>query len=163
MGALIDVVRALQKANERRDRAAILALVTPDLEYHYHVGSKPLQGADKLAKFLENYWARMQDTDWKIEKWAESGDTLLMEGYEAYTDAQTGKRVTNRYMGSMVFREGRIALWKDYFQMGPPPKRGPGAQAAGGPAAGAADPSAGAPGAAADSPSGVTGTSSPFV
>jgi limonene-1,2-epoxide hydrolase len=130
VGALIETVWALQKANERRDRAAILALVAPDLEYHYHVGSKPLHGAEKLAKFLENYWARMQDTVWKIEKWAENGDTLLMEGYEEYTDATTGKRVTNRYMGSMVFRDGKIALWKDYFQMGPPPGGGPGAQTA---------------------------------
>jgi ketosteroid isomerase-like protein len=144
MGALIDVVHELQRANERRDRDAILALVTPDLEYHYHVGSKPLRGPDKLARFLDGYWARMRDTVWKIEKWAETGDTLLMEGWEEYTDSTTGRRVTNRYMGSMVFRDGRIAVWKDYFQMGPPPGGGPGATVAGSGTSGASGADGGA-------------------
>jgi limonene-1,2-epoxide hydrolase len=131
MAELMDVVRQMQSAVKRQDRAAILALVTPDLEYHYHVGSKPLLGAEKLSKFLDAYWGRMKDTDWTIEKWAQSGsDTLLMEGFEAYTDAQTGERKVNKYMGSMVFRDGKIALWRDYFQMGPAPTGGPGSQTA---------------------------------
>ncbi len=131
MADLMDLVRQMQAAVKRQDRAAILALVTPDLEYHYHVGSKPLLGAAKLSKFLDAYWGRMKDTDWTIEKWAQAGsDTLLMEGFEAYTDAQTGERKTNKYMGSMVFRDGKIALWRDYFQMGPAPTGGPGSQTA---------------------------------
>jgi limonene-1,2-epoxide hydrolase len=136
MGALLDVFRELQAANERRDRDAILALVTPDVEYHYHVGSKPLHGREKLAKFLERYWARAQDHVWKLEAWAENGDRLLMEGYEEYTDAPTGKRIVNRYMGSMEFRDGRIARWCDYFQLDPvaatPPSQASGAGGGGG-------------------------------
>jgi limonene-1,2-epoxide hydrolase len=131
MADLMDVVRQMQAAVKRQDRAAILALVTPDLEYHYHVGSKPLIGAAKLEKFLDGYWARMKDTVWQIEKCAQAGsDTLLMEGFEEFTDAQTGERKVNKYMGSMVFRDGKIALWRDYFQMGPAPTGGPGSQAA---------------------------------
>ena len=38
MSAYIELVKKLQHLAERRDRAAILAMVTPDLEYHYHVG-----------------------------------------------------------------------------------------------------------------------------
>lgn len=117
MGTLFDVVRQVQAAAERRDRAAVLALVTPDLEYHYHVGSKALHGPEKLGKFLDNYWGRSKDNVWKIETWAQSGDTLLMEGWEEFTDTTTGQRVRNEYMGSMQFRDGKIARWRDYFQM----------------------------------------------
>ena len=117
MGALFDVVRQLQAAAERRDRAAVLALVTPDVEYHYHVGSKPLRGPEKIGRFLDNYWGRTKDTVWKIEAWAETGDTLLMEGWEEYTDTTSGQRIRNEYMGSMRFREGKIAQWRDYFQL----------------------------------------------
>lgn len=145
MADLMDTVRELQAALGRRDRAAILALVAPDLEYHYHVGSKPLHGVEKFAKFLDGYFAQMQDVDWKIERWAQNGDVLMTEGYEEYTDAQTGQRVTNRYMGSMEFRGGKISKWRDYFQKGPVPGTGPGAAAAGSAAAGG------------------SGTSSPFV
>ncbi len=131
MPDLMDKVRELQAAAMRRDRDAILAMVTPDVEYHYHVGSKPLHGVEKLGRFLDGYFARMQDVDWKIDRWAQTGDALLMEGHEQYTDAQTGKRVTNLYMGAMEFRDGKIAKWRDYFQMGPPPGGGVGASAAG--------------------------------
>jgi limonene-1,2-epoxide hydrolase len=117
MGALFDVMRQLQAAAERRDRAAVLALVTPDLEYHYHVGSKPVRGPEKLGKFLDGYWSRTKDTVWKIEAWAETGNKLLMEGWEEYTDTTTGERVRNEYMGSMEFRDGKIARWRDYFQL----------------------------------------------
>ena len=132
MGAYVAALRALQDAAKRRDREAVLALVTADVEYHYHVGSPPLHGAEKLAKFLDRYFARFRDTEWVVERCAETDDALLAEGWESYTDADTGKRVTNRYMGSMVFRDGKIAVWKDYFQMGPPPGGGPGSQTAAG-------------------------------
>lgn len=155
MADLMDTVRELQAALGRRDRAAILALVAPDLEYHYHVGSKPLHGAEKFAKFLDGYFAQMQDVDWKIERWAQNGDVLMTEGYEQYTDAQTGQRLTNRYMGAMEFRGGKIARWRDYFQKGPVPGTGPGAAAAGGATAGGGNRATGG--------SGGSGASSPFV
>ena len=117
MSALIDVVKNLQDLAERRDRAAILALVTPDLEYHYHVGSKPVKGPEGLGRFLDNYCGRSKDGVWKIETFAQSGDKLLMEGWEEYTDTTSGRRVMNRYMGVMEFRDGKIARWRDYFQL----------------------------------------------
>ncbi len=166
---LMDTVRQLQSAIGRRDRAAILALVAPDLEYHYHVGSKPLHGVEKFGKFLDGYFAQMQDVDWKIERWAQNGDVLMTEGYEQYTDAKTGERLTNRYMGSMEFRGGKIAKWRDYFQKGPVPGTGPGAAAAGsasGSGTGSGDRGAttgGAAGGSASRASGGSGASSPFV
>jgi ketosteroid isomerase-like protein len=120
----LDVVKTLQAAADRRDREAVLALVTPDLEYHYHVGSKPLQGVEKLGRFLDNYWGRTKDNVWKIETYAQSGDKLLMEGWEEYTDTTSNQRVVNRYMGIMEFRDGRIARWRDYFQMDRPAASG---------------------------------------
>jgi limonene-1,2-epoxide hydrolase len=121
MSAYIELVKKLQGLAERRDRAAILAMVTSDLEYHYHVGSKPVNGPEGLGRFLDNYWGRSKDGVWKIETFAQSGDTLLMEGWEEYTDTTNGNRVLNRYMGAMEFRDGKIARWRDYFQLNRPP------------------------------------------
>lgn len=117
MSRKIELVKTLQSAAERRDREAILALVTPDLEYHYHVGSKPLVGIEKLNKFFDGYWSRFKDGVWRIDTFAESGDKLLMEGVEEYTEVATGKRIVNRYMGVMEFRDDKIARWRDYFQL----------------------------------------------
>ena len=121
MSAFIEIVKSIQSANERRDRAAILALVTPDLEYHYHVGSKPVKGPEGLGRFLDSYWSRFKDGEWHIDTFALSGNTLLMEGWEQLTEIATGQRVTNRYMGAMEFRDGKIAGWRDYFQLNRPP------------------------------------------
>jgi ketosteroid isomerase-like protein len=122
VSAFIDIVKRLQSAAERRDRAAILALVTSDLEYHYHVGSKPVRGPEGLGRFLDKYWERSKDGVWNIETFAQSGDDkLLMEGLEEYTDITNDKRVVNRYMGVMEFRDGKIARWRDYFQLDRPP------------------------------------------
>lgn len=121
MSAFIEAVKQLQTLAERRDRAAILAMVTPDLEYHYHVGSKPVTGPEGLGRFLDNYWGRSKDGVWKIETFAQSGDKLLMEGWEEFTDTTNGQRVVNRYMGVMEFRDGKISRWRDYFQLNRPP------------------------------------------
>ena len=94
--------------------------MTPDLEYHYHVGSKPVRGPDGLGRFLDNYWGRSKDTVWKIETFAQDGNKLLMEGWEEYTDTTNGRRIMNRYMGAMEFRDGKIARWRDYFQLNRP-------------------------------------------
>jgi ketosteroid isomerase-like protein len=115
------LVERLQAAADRRDRAAILAMVTPDLEYHYHVGSKPVTGPEGLGRFLDNYWGRSKDGVWQITSFAQDGDKLLMEGWEEYTDTTSGNRVMNRYMGVMEFRDGKIARWRDYFQLNRPP------------------------------------------
>ncbi len=121
MSSFIDLVKNLQGAADRRDRAALLAMVTPDLEYHYHVGSKPVTGPEGLGRFLDNYWGRSKDGVWKITSYAQDGDKLLMEGWEELTEIASGQRVKNLYMGVMEFRDGKIARWRDYFQLNRPP------------------------------------------
>lgn len=120
MSSYIDLVKNLQSAADRRDRAALLAMVTPDLEYHYHVGSKPVKGPEGLGRFLDSYWSRFKDGVWEITSFAQDGDKLLMEGWEELTEIATGQRVKNLYMGVMEFRDGKIARWRDYFQLKPP-------------------------------------------
>lgn len=119
MPALIELMNRVQEAIARRDAAAVAELVTPDVEYHYHVGSKPLVGTARLIRFLEAYWARMHDPVWRIDTWAEAGERLLMEGVEEATDTLAGKRIVHPYMGIIEVRNGRIARWREYFQMDP--------------------------------------------
>jgi limonene-1,2-epoxide hydrolase len=121
MSNYVELVKDLQKAADRRDRAAILAMVTPDLEYHYHVGSKPVKGPEGLGRFLDSYWSRYKDGVWQITSFAQDGDKLLMEGWEELTEIATGQRIKNLYMGVMEFRDGKIVGWRDYFQLNRPP------------------------------------------
>jgi len=136
----LEVLAALQVANQLKDKAAVLALVTADVEYHYHVGSKPLIGREKIGKFLDYHWGHTTDAVWSIQTHAVTGDKLLVEGTEELTDTNTGQRVHTPYMGIFEFRDGLIARWRDYFQLTPAPA---GAAAA---SVGAASPAGAPPG-----------------
>jgi limonene-1,2-epoxide hydrolase len=147
----LEVLAALQLANRRKDKAAVLELVTADVEYHYHVGSKPLIGREKIGKFLDYHWGHTTDAVWTIQTHAVTGDKLLVEGTEELTDTHTGQRVHTPYMGIFEFRDGLIARWRDYFQLTPAPAA---------PAAAAAASAVAAPPAAAPAASSAATTSS---
>ncbi|MFO1427017.1 MAG: nuclear transport factor 2 family protein [Steroidobacteraceae bacterium] len=116
----IEVIRRLQAAAARRDLAALLEFFAPDVEYHYHVGSRPLQGRAWVERFFSRYWAHHSAATWVIEHWAERDGRLFTEGREEYTNAD-GVRVVHPYMGIIEFgADGRITGWRDYFQMNDP-------------------------------------------
>lgn len=119
-GSWIDVVRRLQAAAQRRDKAAFLDFFAPDVEYHYHVSSRPLKGRDWVDRFISKYWANHSASTWVIEHWAERGNRIFTEGREEYLNAD-GVKVLHPYMGVIEFgADGKITGWRDYFQMQDP-------------------------------------------
>jgi limonene-1,2-epoxide hydrolase len=118
MGALMDKLAQVMAAAARRDKAAFLDALTDDVEYRYHVNARPLIGKPWVEKFLDKYWATMTDTAWRVDRYAENGDVLMVEGYEEYVVKATGRKVCHPYMGICEFRDGKIAKMRDYFEMG---------------------------------------------
>ena len=118
--AKIDTLRRLQAALKARDKAAFLGFFAPEVEYHYHVGSRPLIGVEWVEKFINKYWADNSNSTWIIERHAETDTCLLTEGREEYVNA-SGTLVKHPYMGIIEFRaDGKIIGWRDYFQMADP-------------------------------------------
>ena len=117
MSEKMNTIRALMKANLAGDQETFLSYLTDDIEYHYHVGSRPLLGKEWVQKFLRKYKEICADPEWRIDRHAETDDCLFVEGYEEYTDLRTGDRIAHPYMGIFEFRNGKIAKWRDYFEM----------------------------------------------
>jgi limonene-1,2-epoxide hydrolase len=115
----IEILRRLQAAIARRDIEAFLDFFSPEIEYHYHVGTRPLIGLEWVRKFMLKYWRNNSQATWIIERHAETGDALLTEGREEYVNAD-GQTVTHPYMGVIEFADGKITRWRDYFQMQDP-------------------------------------------
>jgi ketosteroid isomerase-like protein len=115
----IDVIRRLQQAIAAKDKDAFLAFFAPDVEYHYHVGTRPLVGRDWVEKFITKYWANNSSATWVIDHHAEADGRLFTEGREHYVNAD-GQTVSHAYMGIIEFRDGLITGWRDYFQMADP-------------------------------------------
>ena len=120
MTAMMDTIAAVMKANVDQDDEAFLAYLTDDIEYHYHVGSRPLIGKEWVQKFLNKYRDVTADVEWRIDRYAENDNMLFVEGYEEYLDTRTNERVAHPYMGIYEFRDGKIAKWRDYFEMNLP-------------------------------------------
>lgn len=116
--AHIDTLRKLMVAAEKRDKAAFLACFTPDIEYKLHINARPLIGIEWVEKFLNKYWNTTTGNVWRVDRWAENGDILLVEGFEEYVVKDTGKKVEHPYMGIVEIRDGKIAKMRDYFEMG---------------------------------------------
>jgi ketosteroid isomerase-like protein len=50
-----------------------------------------------------------------VERIIESGDSAMVEGVEHYV--KDGKSVSLPYMSRFKFRDGKIAEWRDYFDL----------------------------------------------
>lgn len=114
----LDTMHKLIDASIRRDKEAFLSFLAPDVEYILHTSARPLKGRDWVARFLDKYFAEMTDVVWRIDRWAQNGNKLLVEGYEEYREIATGKRVGHPYMGIVEFNDaGQISAMRDYFEM----------------------------------------------
>jgi limonene-1,2-epoxide hydrolase len=120
MSEKMKIVESLMQANVAKDDIAFLSHLTDDIEYHYHVGSRPLIGKDWVRKFVDKYRGITRDVVWRIDNFAEKGDLLFVEGYEEYLDTRSNERVAHPYMGIYEFRGNKIMKWRDYFEMGAP-------------------------------------------
>lgn len=113
----IDVIMAVMAAWGRHDIDELLTHISPDVEWHYQVGSRPVQGRDNMRKMLERLKDHQLDSRWRLISHAETGGTVLIEAIEDYRNPD-GHRVRAPYMGAYEFEGMTITAWRDYVDMG---------------------------------------------
>jgi limonene-1,2-epoxide hydrolase len=113
----MEIINALRDASLSKNHEAFLSHLTDDIEYHYHMSSRPLIGKEWVQKFLSKYDSITKDVVWRIDRHAETGNAMLLEGYEEYTDIRTGDRIAHPYMGVFEFDGDKVCKWRDYFEM----------------------------------------------
>jgi len=99
-----------------RDFDGLLGCLTDDIEYHWHMGTKPLIGMEKMRKFLNNYTGRFEQRQWEIYATAENGDLLLSEGLEVIYDKTEDREIRQPFMQALEFRDGKVAKMRDYYE-----------------------------------------------
>lgn len=127
MGKKIDAVRHLIGCWERRDIDAVLACLTDDVEYYWHIGSRPIRGKETMRKFLNNYSGNYDQKRWDIFNHAENHDLLLVEGHEELWDNEHQRTIQQPFMQAFEFRDGLISHWRDYYEpenLAPPAQAG---------------------------------------
>ena len=110
-----DIVTSLVQACERRDLDAVCALVTDDIEYD-NVPIGKVYGPDGVRSVLSGgVTAAASDIEWVVHRQVESGDTVMNERTDRFL--VDGRWVEIPIAAVFVVRDGRVALWRDYFDL----------------------------------------------
>lgn len=108
-----EVVRAFVAAIERKDIDAALALVTEDVVYD-NVPIGAVTGPDGIRGALSRLLGAEQ-IEWVTRRQVADGDVVMNERVDRFQ--LDGRWVEIPVAGLFVLRDGRIALWRDYFDL----------------------------------------------
>ena len=108
------VVAAFLAAASQRDYDAAWALVTDDVEYQ-NMMLPAVHGKEALRDTLEGLLALCSASEWVTHRQLTAGDTVMNERTDRFRLGEDW--VDLPVAGVFVVREGRVALWRDYFDL----------------------------------------------
>ena len=110
----IDLVRRFCAAWSGPDIPQIMEFFTDDAVYH-NMPLQPVQGKDAIKNVIEQVMTAFEGGDWEIKQIAAAGDVVLTERIDRFIGAD--KNVELSVMGTFEIQGGKIAAWRDYFDM----------------------------------------------
>jgi len=110
----IDLVRRFCAAWATLDIPKMMDFFSDDAVYH-NMPIQPIQGKDAIKSVIEQVVAPFERTDWEITHIVASGDVVLTERIDRFIGPE--KTVELPVMGIFEIREGKIAAWRDYFDL----------------------------------------------
>jgi limonene-1,2-epoxide hydrolase len=110
-----ELIEDFCKAWSRLDPAELATYFTEDGIYH-NMPAGPVQGRSEVEKFIGGFASAWTKTEWEILNIAETGDVVIAERIDR-TEAGA-KSVDLPCTGVFTIRDGKIASWRDYFDIG---------------------------------------------
>jgi limonene-1,2-epoxide hydrolase len=109
------LVRSFLAAFNANDLERIVSFFADDAVYH-NIPVQPVRGTAAIRSVLQGFLGLASEVDWVVHGLAETPDGVVL------TERTDRFRVGGRWielpvMGAFVVREGRIAEWRDYFDM----------------------------------------------
>ena len=109
-----DVVRGFCEAWSHRDIDELLSFFTDDAVYH-NIPIAPVQGTEQIRNMLNVFVPGSQEISFEILHIVSSGDVVLTERVDSFQIGEN--RVVLPVAGVFELRDGKIAAWRDYFDM----------------------------------------------
>ena len=110
-----ELVTALIKANEARDIDALLAVLTEDARYE-NVPMSVLTGHGEIRSMLEGFLGSAKEVAREVLHQVEQGNVVMNERVDRFVMAD-GKKIELRVAGIFEIRDGKVAVWRDYFDL----------------------------------------------
>ena len=114
MGTNEKIIRDFIAAWSRLNVDELVAYFCEDGVYH-NMPADPVAGHEALKAFISAFLTNWEKTDWEILNLLVDGDTVMVERMDRTVAA--GKPVDLPCCGVFEMRNGRIAVWRDYFDM----------------------------------------------
>jgi len=108
------VVREMISAIEAKDVDAATALMSDDISYE-NMPMKPIVGKSVVIKVLRGFLDPAEEVDWQIISEIESDGTVFNERLDRFKI--NGQWLELPIAGVFKVRDGKIVLWRDYFDM----------------------------------------------
>ena len=107
------VVLAFVAAWNALDNTSIFDLMADDIVYH-NMPMKPVLGREAVREHLAAW--PVDSCDWQVLNIASRGGVVLTERVDRFV--RGADHITVPVMGTFEVVDGRIAKWRDYFDMG---------------------------------------------
>lgn len=108
------IVRNFCAAWPRKDIDELLNFFTPDAVYH-NMPLEPVSGIDAIRQTFEMFVAPAEHVEFELLAIASVASLVFTERVDHFRIM--GKRVALPVAGVFEIRDGKIAAWRDYFDM----------------------------------------------
>jgi limonene-1,2-epoxide hydrolase len=99
---------------QRRDIEELVGFFTPDAVYH-NMPMAPVTGHDGIRQVFQFFVPPAQSIEFEVLNLASTGSVVLTERVDRFV--MGGKKVELPVCGVFEVRDGKIAAWRDYFDM----------------------------------------------
>jgi limonene-1,2-epoxide hydrolase len=111
----IDVVRRFCDTWSTGDIDAIMAFFADDAVYH-NIPIEPVTGVEAIRSTIAGFTKGVEKIEFRVDNIASSdSDVVLTERVDIFT--LPGKTIELPVMGTFEVRGGKIAAWRDYFDL----------------------------------------------
>ncbi len=107
-------IRDFIAAWSRLNVEELVGYFTDDGVYH-NMPMQPVKGREALKQFIGGFLSGWSKTDWEILTLVAAGDTVIAERVDR--TVANGKKIDLPCCGVFEMRGGKIAVWRDYFDL----------------------------------------------
>lgn len=101
---------------EAKDAERVLGFFAPDAIYH-NIPMAPLNGTAQIREMLTPFIAGAEEISWTTHHIAETAKgVVLTERTDKFAMAN-GRDISLPVMGTFEIKNGKIAAWRDYFDL----------------------------------------------
>lgn len=109
-----EIVEAFCDAWSHGDLDALMAFFAPDAVYH-NIPVDPLQGHEAIRSMIEMFTTGVERIEFRIRNLAANGHVVMTERVDVFVRPDV--TIELPVMGTFEVRDGKIAAWRDYFDL----------------------------------------------